>query len=247
MDIDSKHIDLNADLGEGTGNDEYIMPYISSCSIACGGHYGNEETMQATIKLATKHNVKIGAHPSFPDEDNFGRRVLTMTKSELTESIFQQVLRFQAVCEMAEVPLHHIKLHGALYNYAAIDAPTADAVVEGIIATKLRPKLYVPHHSILAKKADNLLPVVYEAFIDRRYNNDFSLLSRDEKDALIQNPVDAWQQLYDMIALNKVTTIDGSEKTIIASTYCIHGDHQNSIEILRFIHSKLLENSIEVL
>lgn len=241
-----KHIDINADLGEGTGNDIYIMPHISSCSIACGGHFGNEKTMQTAIALAKEHNVKVGAHPSFPDTNNFGRKVLTMTKSELTDAVFHQVLRFQAVCETEDALMHHVKLHGALYNYAAIDAPTADAVLDGIIATKRRPKLYVPFNSILAKKAKNLLPLVYEAFIDRRYTNELTLVSRTEENALIDNRQEAWKQLYAMVMLNEITTDKGEKKKIRANTFCIHGDHLHSVEILQYLRLKLMEHSIKV-
>ncbi|MCW9037555.1 LamB/YcsF family protein, partial [Altibacter sp.] len=199
-----KPIDINADLGEGTGNDENIMPLITSCSIACGGHYGTDVSMRTAVQLAKKHHVGVGAHPSFPDRDHFGRKVLSMTKSELTRSIFDQLIHFYAVCETEAVSVHHIKLHGALYNYAAVDAPTADAVVEAIIATKIRPKLYVPHRSILAKKAENLLPLVFEAFIDRRYNDDLSLVDRSKKGALIESPQQAWQQLLEMYASQSV-------------------------------------------
>lgn len=246
MTTGSLQIDINADLGEGIGNDKFIMPYISSCSIACGGHYGDEKSMQDAVRLAKKYGVKVGAHPSFPDSDNFGRKVLTMTKSELTEAIFHQVLRFQAVCETEDIQMHHIKLHGALYNYAAIDAPTADAVVEGINATKLRPKLFVPYGSILASKAKNLLPLMYEAFIDRRYSNELKLLPRSENRAIIETPQAAWDQLFSMVKFNTVTTVDGIEKMIKASTFCIHGDHKNSVEILKYIRLKLVENSIEI-
>ncbi|RMA58856.1 LamB/YcsF family protein [Ulvibacter antarcticus] len=238
------HIDINADLGEGSGHDEAIMPLISSCSIACGGHFGNEASMHYAVGLAKKFNVAVGAHPSFPDTDNFGRKCLTMTKSELTEAVFQQLLRFYAVCEIEEVAVHHIKLHGALYNYAAIDAPTADAVVEGIVAAKLRPKLYVPFNSILAKKAENLLPLCYEAFIDRRYNNDLSLVARSEENAVIKSPETAWQQLYTMVVRHEVQTIQKNTQTIEASTFCIHGDHANSVEILKYIRIQMKKQSI---
>ena len=239
-----KAIDINADLGEGTGNDKLLMPFLSSCSIACGGHYGNETTMKATVQLAKKHKVKVGAHPSFPDMDNFGRKIITMTKSELSESIFHQLVRFYTVCETEDVSLHHIKLHGALYNYAAIDASTADAVVEAIVATGIRPKLYLPFQSILAKKAENLLPLVYEAFIDRRYNNDLSLVSRNEDNAIIHSREMAWRQLQGMVVDRVVTTIQNDKHIINATTFCIHGDNENSVEMLKYIREKMEENAI---
>ncbi|MBZ0328212.1 MAG: LamB/YcsF family protein [Altibacter sp.] len=234
-----KSIDINADLGEGAGLDAKIMPLISSCSIACGGHFGDSESMLETLLLAKKHQVKVGAHPSFPDRDNFGRKVITLTKRELTDTVFHQLLHFFAICETEDIPVHHIKLHGALYNYAAIDAPTADAVVEAIVATKIRPKLYVPYHSILAKKAENLLPLVYEAFIDRRYTDALSLVPRTDKNAVIDAAELAWNQLYEIIHTGYVTTISGEKRELIASTFCIHGDHENSVEILKYIRKQL--------
>ncbi|PKA84430.1 UPF0271 protein [Ulvibacter sp. MAR_2010_11] len=239
-------IDINADVGEGKGNDAVLMPMLSSCSIACGGHFGTDETMRETVQLAKKFHVKIGAHPSFPDRDNFGRKVLTLTKSELSEAVFNQLLHFYAVCETEEIPVHHIKLHGALYNYAAKDAPTADAIVEAIVATKVRPKLYVPYESILAKKAENLLPLVFEAFIDRRYNDNLSLVDRTLENAIIHDPEAAWLQLKEMVQKGLVTTVNNTKNAITASTFCIHGDHKNALAILTFITSKLKEHSIVV-
>ena len=239
-------IDINVDLGEGSPNDAQLMPLISSCSIACGGHFGNDTTMQVAVQLAKKYGVKVGAHPSFPDVDNFGRKVLTITKQELSESIFQQLLRFYAVCETEGVAIHHIKLHGALYNYSAIDAPTADAVVEGIVATKIRPKLYLPFHSILAKKAENLLPLEYEAFIDRRYNDNLSLVSRDEDDAVLTSPEAAWDQLFLMLKQQEVKTKQNNNISIKASTFCLHSDTPNAVTMLQYIRKQMEENQIRL-
>lgn len=234
----SYHIDINADLGEGTGNDASIMPLISSCNIACGGHYGDEESMRTTIQLALKHRVKIGAHPSFPDRDHFGRRVMTLTKQELQQTVFDQLLHFMTICELEDAPLHHVKPHGALYNYAAKDAATADAIVEAIISTKNRPRLYAPYGSVLHRKAENLLPVVFEAFIDRRYNNDGSLVSRAEARAVIHEKDVAWNQLHQLIVDGSVTSLQGEKRQLPAQTFCIHGDHPNSVAILEYIHQQ---------
>lgn len=246
--LTTKHIyiDINADLGEGAANDEAIMPLISSCSIACGGHAGNEDSIRKTLKLAKKNNVKVGAHPAFPDRDNFGRQVMSMTKSELTESIQSQLHTFFDLCVEENMDINHVKLHGALYNYAAKNAPTADAVVEAIIATKKRPKLYVPANSVLARKAENLLPLVYEAFIDRQYMDDLSLVARSEPDALIEDPQQAWAQLKQMVMNQTVTTRSGIQKEIEAMTFCIHGDHVGSIDILKHIHNKLSKSTIRM-
>jgi UPF0271 protein len=239
-------IDINADLGEGQSTDANIMPLISSCSIACGGHYGDEETMRATIKLAKENGVKIGAHPSFPDKDHFGRKRMTLTKRELTDAIFNQLLAFYAVCEEEDMPIHHLKLHGALYNYSAIDAPTADAVISAMEETQLRSKLYVPNDSIIAKKAENLFPLVYEAFIDRRYTDELTLVSRDKENALITDPKEAWQQLFDMVVHQELTTITNNKKKILASTYCIHGDTPQAQDILDYIHIQMKKHNLRL-
>lgn len=233
------HIDLNADLGEGMPHDEALMPYLSSCSIACGGHFGNESTMREAIRLAKKFGVKVGAHPSFPDADTFGRKVLTMTQAALTESVYDQITSFFSVCASEDIQVNHVKLHGALYNYAAKDAMTADAVVKAIVATNVRPKLYVPPNSILSEKANEVLPLLYEAFIDRRYERNLSLVSRNEANAVIMNPANAWKQLKSMILDCEVETIDGQIKPIEAETYCIHGDNPEAVAILGFIHEQL--------
>ncbi|MFC7357470.1 5-oxoprolinase subunit PxpA [Jejudonia soesokkakensis] len=240
-------IDINADLGEGTGKDVAIMPLISSCSIACGGHYGTEKTMRKAILLAKKHNVKVGAHPSFPDTNNFGRKIVTMTKSELIESILNQLTAFFDICTSESISVHHVKCHGALYNYSAIDALTADAVVEAILATKQRPKLYVQHGSILHKKAENLLPLQFEAFIDRRYTQQGTLVPRSHAKAIIHAPKKAWKQLLQMITNNKVKTIDKQIISIIATTYCIHSDHKDSVAILNYLHSQFQSHKIDLI
>lgn len=240
-------IDINADVGEGAGNDAHIMPFVSSCNIACGGHVGNESSIRKTIQLAKKYHVKIGAHPSFPDTDNFGRKLLTITKSELTKSIYEQLLFFYSMAETEQTTIHHIKLHGALYNYAAKDAPTADAVVDAIIASNKRPYLYVQHNSVLHRKAENLLPLQFEAFIDRHYETDGSLVSRNKKNAILHDKESAWQQLKLLVEQQKVTTISKDQISMIATTFCIHGDHPNTVEILKYIHSQLNASTFELL
>jgi UPF0271 protein len=240
-----KKVNINADLGEGTGNDAALMPMLASCSIACGGHYGDEDTMRTAVQLAKKYGVKVGAHPSFPDVENFGRERLTMTKQELQKTIYEQIMRLVVICNEEEVELHHVKPHGALYNYAAIDAPTADAIVEAILKTGLRPKLYTQHDSILYHKAKNLLPIVPEAFIDRGYAPTLKLKPRSEAGALITLPEMAWEQLKGFIIDQKVNTSEGF-KDIEAETFCIHSDHKGSIEILAFIKKKLSEYNFQI-
>ena len=240
-----KKININADLGEGTGNDEALMPMLASCSIACGGHYGDEKTMRTAVRLAKKYDVKVGAHPSFPDVEHFGRQRLTMTKQELQKTVYEQIMRLVSICNEEDVLLHHVKPHGALYNYAAIDAPTADAFVEAILDTTLRPKLYTQHNSILYHKAKNLLSIVPEAFVDRRYTPELHLQSRSEEGAIIASPEKAWQQLKGFILDAKVSTKEG-RKNIVAETFCMHSDHNNAVAMLTYLKEQLAAQNYEI-
>jgi len=242
-----KTIDINCDLGEGIGNDSSLMPLISSCSIACGGHYGDEETIYETLLLAKKFNVKVGAHPSFPDKPNFGRVPLTMTSEALTETITSQVKVFEKACKALDMPVHHVKLHGALYNLAATDTAVAEAVIAALKNCNFKEALYVPPHSVIGNLAKNDFELIYEAFIDRRYNPDLTLVSRtfNEK-AIIANPEDAWMQLKNMIFDKKVLTSDSSFQHIEPATFCLHGDHPQAVVLLKHIHKQLQKNSIAI-
>jgi UPF0271 protein len=239
-----KVIDINADLGEGSGNDEKLMPLISSCSIACGGHYGDEKSMLKAIRLAKKHNVLVGVHPSFADSENFGRKIISITEKELSETIFQQITNFKKLCVLEGISIHHVKLHGALYNLSSVDDLTAEAVLKGILKANAKAKLYVPYDSKLAIKAKKLLPLVYEAFIDRRYNDDLTLVKRNIDRAIITNAEDAWNQLFEMVMQQKITTNSGLKKEIIASSFCVHGDHVNAVEILKYLRMQMKIHSI---
>lgn len=241
---DPSYIDINSDLGEGVGDDAAIMSLISSCNVACGGHHGDAESIKDTISLAKKFGVRIGAHPSFPDKMYFGRRVLTMTKEELKHSLIEQLRLFYEVCEEEQTKINHIKLHGALYNYAAKDAPTADAVLEAILHVGPRYTLYVPYGSVLHRKTENLLPLKFEAFIDRRYADDLSLSDRSLEGSIISSPEDAWSQLWSMVNEGVVVTLEGKRKEITASTFCIHGDHPNSLAILNYIRTQMSKYNI---
>ena len=130
-------IDINVDVGEGVDNEEQLMPFISSCNIACEGHAGNRQTMQTVVRLAKKHNVKIGAHPSFPDRENFGRQKMEISCSRLFKSIREQINNLIKVLREENATLHHIKPHGALYNLATAEKTTAIVVIEAIKSISL--------------------------------------------------------------------------------------------------------------
>ncbi|WJJ95254.1 5-oxoprolinase subunit PxpA [Algibacter luteus] len=240
-------LDINADIGEGIGNEHLIMPYISSCNIACGGHAGDEATMKEVVLLAKKHQVKIGAHPSFPDKVNFGRKIMNMPCVTLYASIKTQIKSLLAILNEAHLPLHHVKLHGALYNQAAIDNKTANTVIEVMKSLMLPAKLYVPYNSVIAKLAiEQDIPIMYEAFADRNYNDDLTLVSRDEPNALIEDSDKMFNHVFEMFSTKKVKTVTGNYKTIKAETFCVHGDHPNAPKLIKNLSVRLAEKGIKV-
>lgn len=245
MDL-NKTIDINCDLGEGTPNDADLMPFISSCNIACGGHFGTKESIRKTIQLAQEFNVKIGAHPSYPDKENFGRKQLPISSIDLKKSIRKQLEDFLSVCEEEKVIPNHIKLHGTLYNVAAKETPTAETIASLFMQMNLNLPVYTPFNSALARSVANHNSVVPEAFIDRGYENDGSLVSRTKQGALIDQPDLAWEQLKTMYFHKRICTYNGEMIPITAETYCIHGDSSSALSTLQFIHSKLLENGINL-
>ena len=240
-------VDINADVGEGVINEALLMPLLSSCNIACGGHAGNKATIQNVIKLAKKERVKIGVHPSFPDKENFGRLPMQLSNDALSESLKQQIHTFLDIANTEGVALHHIKPHGALYNLAAKDEQTAIIVLDVFDDLAKTVKLYAPFNSIIANLAKlRGIKVVYEAFLDRRYNEDLSLVNREHPKALITDENVLLQQFLVLKNHQKVVTLDGIEKSIKAETFCIHGDTKNSIELLTFLNHKLPEYHFEL-
>ncbi len=235
----SLQIDINCDLGEGIGNDEDIMPYIQSCSIACGGHYGNVDSIRYTIRLAKEYGVKIGAHPSFPDKANFGREIIEMHPRELMDAILKQVNLFVRIAQEEEVEVHHVKLHGALYNLAAKDSETALLVIDALGQVLSTFKLYTPYGSVLSEEGKKYFPLVQEAFIDRTYQENGNLTPRTNDDALIINPQEAWEQIVEITKNKRVKTTNGSIIPMEAETFCIHSDSAEALHILRYIHQQM--------
>ncbi|GAA4278419.1 5-oxoprolinase subunit PxpA [Aquimarina mytili] len=229
---------FNADVGEGTGFDHKIMPYISWCNISCGAHAGNDEVIQETIKLAAKYKVKIGAHPSYPDHENFGRRSLDMPYDDLLKSITDQILKVKRFTEQAGLQLHHIKPHGALYNDTIINKTVAKAVVESIKNIDKGLSVVTLKNGLLSDLSIGTLDVKYEAFADRNYNNDLTLVSRLENDAVITNPKRVFNHVFRMVKEGKVRTIKNEDKPVVFDTICVHGDNPKSVEILKYVHQK---------
>ena len=200
-----KKIDLNCDLGEwktedGFARDEKIMPFISSCNIACGGHIGDEFSMKKTIELALKHNVAIGAHPSFPDREGFGRRIIPMTSDELTRVIREQLYNFGIILNEMGGKLHHIKPHGALYNAASVDDQIATSILEATKELCLETLIYGQSSSIFEDViSSGNLEFVAEVFSDRAYENDLSLRDRNLEGAVLHSEKEVLEHVYSMV------------------------------------------------
>lgn len=238
-------IDINCDLGEGIGNETQLMPFISSCNIACGGHAGDKDIMNDVVNLAKENKVKIGAHPSYPDKENFGRLTMDLSKNKFKLIIQTQIANLVSFCESQNVKLHHIKPHGALYNDLAKDENLASLFLETIEKYKSSCFLYVPYASVLEKLAlDQNFKIKREAFGDRSYNSDLSLVSRKLPNAVITEPVKILKQVIDIAKHNYVETVSHDKKSIKADTFCIHGDTPSALQILMYLSNELPNHNI---
>ncbi|MEZ4797688.1 MAG: 5-oxoprolinase subunit PxpA [Flavobacteriaceae bacterium] len=240
-------IDINADIGEGIGNEADLMPLLSSCNIACGGHSGDLETMNMCVELAKQHRVKIGAHPSFPDKENFGRQIVEMSCSALYQTVKNQVKDMMNVVRKNQAALHHVKPHGALYNLAATNKKTAEVIVEVMKSIHLPIKLYVPYGSVISKLAlQENIPITYEVFADRNYNEDLSLVSRTQHNAIIKDVDVMTIHIQNMILHKKVKTVSGLEVPIKAETICVHGDNPEALKLVKKLRQNLVDFGVEI-
>lgn len=232
-------IDINCDVGEGTGNEHLLFPYISSCNIACGGHAGDTESMRSILQLAKRHHINVGAHPSYPDRANFGRKSMTLSADELSTSIFGQIKGLQQLAHEFGLTLHHIKPHGALYHDVCQKEEVAGIFLEAIEEFRTSCKLCVPGHSRIAQLAlDKGFDVCSEVFADRNYNEDLSLVNRTAINALITDPTVAAEHVENMISKKQVRTKSGKFVPIQGQTYCVHSDTKNSVDIVRHLYLK---------
>ncbi len=238
-------IDINCDVGEGVSNEKELFPYISSCSIACGGHTGDSSSMRETALLAKTHKVKVGAHPSYPDPDHFGRKSIPLDKETLTKSIQRQINALKEIVESIDVDLHHIKPHGALYHDIATNNIIAETFLNSIRDYKKVVSLFLPYGSnglaLAMKKGFNCF---IEAFGDRRYDSDLRLVPRSLAGALITNPEEVLEQCSGIITKKRIDTITKKQKVISANTICIHGDNPKAFQILMYLSRELPNRNI---
>ena len=240
------YIDINCDVGEGVGNEAQLMPLISSCNIACGGHAGSVEIIKQVLAFAKAENVKIGAHPSYPDPENFGRQIMNISPSDLKKSLTSQILLVKRLAEENSQGLHHVKPHGALYNVAAVDESLAQLITEVVLEIDPELKLYVPYISVLENIVQKELSIMLEGFADRRYTNTYTLVNRSIEGAVITDENEVVKQVLSIVAKQRLTTISGKEIPFKANTICVHGDTKNAVEILQALHQALTEARIQI-
>lgn len=243
-----ERIDFNCDLGEGCGDDAAIIPCISSASIACGGHAGDEPSMRAAVELCRAHGVAIGAHPAFEDRDHFGRRELALTPAQVHALVVEQVQRLAAVCRDAGAGLHHVKPHGALYNLAARDAPTAEAIAHAVHAIDPALRLYALSGSRLAAAGRAAgLRVAEEVFAERGYLGDGQLALRGTLGAVIEDLDDALAQVRRMLREGVAIAIDGRRVPLRADTLCLHGDRPDAARFAHALRDALQAEGVAIL
>lgn len=244
----SRYVDLNADLGEqDDGSDEALLTLVSSANIACGWHAGSATMMQQCVAWAIAQDVAIGAHPSFPDRDNFGRTEMRLPDNELYSGLQYQIGALAAIARAQGAQLAHVKPHGALYNMAAREAALADVVVAAIRDLDPGLALFCPGGSELVAAARRAgLHAIEEVFADRGYMPDGSLVKRGTPGALIEDEEKALAQTMRMILENTVLAIDGSPVPVKADTVCLHGDGAHALAFARRIHATLTEQGIAI-
>ena len=233
-------IDINCDMGEGMGNDEVLMPFITSANIACGYHAGDEETIRTTIRLAKQYGVNIGVHPSFYDRKNFGRTEMKTTPEEVYQLITGQLVLFKKIADAADAVIHHVKPHGALYNMAAREAILAKTIAQAVKDFDETLVLFGLSGSVSITEAKAIgLKTWSEVFADRTYQDNGSLTPRSLPDALIEDEETAVAQVLQMVQKGTVTSVSGKEVRLVAETVCIHGDGKHAVQFAERLHKAL--------
>jgi 5-oxoprolinase (ATP-hydrolysing) subunit A len=246
-----REICLNADIGELPGDngralDRAILDVVTRCSIASGGHAGDQDSMAATVKAAGARNVLIGAHPSYPDREGFGRNAMTLSRADLSTSLLQQVRALAAIARERGLPLAHLKPHGALYNTAARDEDTAQTLVDVTIQSRI-PLLIGPPNSRLARAAHHAgLPYLAEGFADRAYEASGDLTPRTMEGAVIAADEERVRQAVQIASTGHVTTRTGETIQLPVRTICVHGDTPGALASARAIRAALIRSGLSV-
>ena len=238
-------VDINCDLGEGMGVEEKIMPLIGSANIACGGHAGDKASIEKCLQLAQQYQVNIGLHPSYPDRENFGRKIMKIESEALKAALRKQIDFFLEIATAMNVTVHHLKLHGALYNEAAKNPETANTIVELMLEYEAPWKLFCPPNCVLEKKAAaKKIDTWAEAFLDRRYSADGSLVSRKHPEAIINDKATLLKQFRNLLFGKEVLSVANTWIPMAAQTFCIHGDHPKAQQFLQFLIDQYKDGKI---
>ncbi|AFZ69371.1 5-oxoprolinase subunit PxpA [Deinococcus peraridilitoris] len=246
-------LDLNCDMGESygrftLGQDAAVMKFITSANIACGFHAGDFSTMRRTVDLAIEHDVAIGAHPSFPDLQGFGRRAMELTPEEVYELVVYQIGALWGFVRAAGGTLRHVKPHGMLHNMAAVQQPLAAAIVRAVLAVDPTLHLYALSGSEMTRAAEKQgLAVAHEVFADRTYQQNGTLTPRTQPNAMLHDPALAVQQVLHMVNDGKVRATDGEMVSIRADTVCIHGDGEHALEFVSHLHTALIQRGVQLI
>lgn len=245
-------VDVNADLGESfgnytIGNDEKIIPLISSANVACGFHASDPNVMLETVKLIKKSGAGLGAHPGFPDKAGFGRRYMDCTNEEIYSMVLYQLSALDGIARTVGVEMNHVKPHGALYNATFTDENLARVIAQAVKDFNPKLKLMGLSENNLVKAGEEIgLEVVHEVFLDRAYENDGTLVSRRKEGAMITDSKIAVERGIRMITEGKVETIDGKDIDIKADSICVHGDGEKALHFVKEIKKALEAKGIEI-
>ncbi|WPR76632.1 LamB/YcsF family protein [Algoriphagus sp. NG3] len=235
----SKLPEINCDLGEGIADERLIFPYIDTASIACGGHYGDESSISQTLALAIHFKKNVGAHPSYPDPKNFGRKTMKILDKDLKKSILIQILKFEQLAEKAGIPMEHIKFHGALYNDAVANPELADSLTDFIATYFHNTPIFAPPHSELEKYIiQKGLKHRMEVFGDRRYLDTYRLVPRSVFGSHMVTESDISSHLETLLGKGFLQSDSGNSLPIKADTICFHGDNPGINDFLPLIRKK---------
>ena len=245
-------VDINCDMGEGStlehcAQDAQLMPFISRCNIACGGHAGNFITMQQSIKNARLHGIRCGAHPAYPDPQNFGRQSLALSPEHLIDRLLMQINQLDTVATQLSYPLHHIKLHGALYNDAEQSPELADKLCQ-VLAH------HYPHLSVLGLAGAAMetaakqhgLNFLREGFIDRAYLATGQLAPRTLPGAVYSSVEQCIEQVLAILKHAAVTSLDGHSLDLRVDSLCLHGDSAIALELAPKLKTALLHQGYQI-
>ncbi len=240
-------VDLNADLGEGSGYDSELFELISSANIATGFHAGDPASIFDSICVAKEKGVAVGAHPSLADRENFGRKEIDVPAGELLAQLVYQIGAFQSLALAAGVRPDHVKPHGALYNMAVRDEKMAEAIARATVAVDPSLMLFAPANSAMEREGRKAgLKIAREIFADRNYLNDGWLVPRTRPDALLRDPKEAADRVLRMLREGKVRSVDGRDVEARGETICVHGDTPGAVEFARELRTRLEREGVRI-